>query len=88
MKHTLVKILAIALVLAMTAIVFIACGDEKKGNENVTNTAVKVENGTNPKITGIEDLYGDMTPAEISQFYKDLEDLGMTTDQILDMLVQ
>ena len=88
MKHTLVKILAIALVLAMTAIVFIACGDEKKGNENVTTTAVKVENGTNPKITGIEDLYGDMTPAEISQFYKDLEDLGMTTDQILDMLVQ
>lgn len=37
------------------------------------------------KLT-IEDLYGDMTDEEIEQFLKDLEDLGMTTDDILDLL--
>ena len=86
MKHTIVKILAVVLVLAMTAVVFIACGDEKNGSDNTTTTAAALQNGTNPKITGIEDLYGDMTPAEISQFYQDLEDLGYTTDDILEML--
>ena len=35
----------------------------------------------------IEDLYGDMTQDEIDQFNKDLADLGMTTDDILNMLV-
>lgn len=86
MKHNMLKFGAVALVLAMTAMVFVACGEDKKNDTVVTTTAEKVEQGTGPKVTGIEDLYGDMTPEEISQFYQDLEDLGMTTDDIFNML--
>lgn len=93
MKRFLVKCSAFAIAAVMCAAALVACGDKKDkadgteaGTTSVATTAEK-----KPVVTGsdrltIEDLYGDMTEEEIAQFYKDLEDLGMTTDDIINML--
>ena len=95
MKRFLVKCGAFALVAVMCATALVACGgknDKADGTENAQPTVVTTT-AKKPAVTGsdrvtFEDLCEGMTEEEIQQVLKDLEDLGMTTDDLVNMLYE
>ena len=93
MKRFLVKCGAFAIAAVMCAAALASCGDDKKGGADdaaqttaATTAAIKVPAYTGSDKVTFEDLCEGMTEEEIQQVLKDLEDLGMTTDDLVNML--
>lgn len=94
MKRFLVKCSAIAIAAVMCAAALVACDDKNdKANGTDAETTIVTTAEKNPVVTGsdkvtFEDLCEGMSEEEIQQVLKDLEDLGMTTDDLVNMLYE
>jgi len=94
MKRFLVKCSAFAIAAVMCVASLVACdGKNNKADGTEAETTVITTAEKKPVVTGsdkvtFEDLCEGMSEEEIQQVLKDLEDLGMTTDDLVNMLYE
>lgn len=87
---------SVALCAVLCAGMLTGCGNDTSTDGTDTTTREEVAGGTLEKpeaVTGEgketlnwDELYKDMTPEEIAQFEKDLDDLGWTKEDLENLL--